>query len=99
MGNPESLAADRFEVVAFQLGAWGKGDGMNNNVQVVPVVVEVIEYRIDLLVIGMRTVQEIDQNIRTMAGDTTLTDRDRSLLKGFAAKVMKSDGIKKMKVE
>jgi len=55
--------------------------------------------RIDHLVIGMRDFPEVDRNIRTMAGDTTYTARDRSLLREFSGKVMKSDDIRKMKVE
>jgi len=55
--------------------------------------------RIDMLVIGMRNAQEVDQNILTIGGNTTCTARDRSLLKDFSVKVMNSSAIKKMKVE
>ena len=55
--------------------------------------------RIDLLVIGMRLRSDIDQNIRTLARNTACTAEDRALLKAFSARAMKSDAIKKMKVE
>jgi len=55
--------------------------------------------RIDLLVIGMRIKRDIDQNIRTLAQNTACTAEDRALLKTFSARAMKSEAIRKMKVE
>jgi len=55
--------------------------------------------RIHVLNIGMRLEQEVDANIRTLAGDAACTDEDRALLKEFAARALESDALKKMKVE
>ncbi len=55
--------------------------------------------RIDLLVIGMRLRKEIDENIATLAHDTTYTADDRTLLKDYSAKAYQTDAIKKLKVE
>jgi len=55
--------------------------------------------RIDLLNIGMRLKEEIDANIKILAGDTTYTLEDRALLAEFSAKFYDTDAIKKMKVE
>ncbi len=55
--------------------------------------------RIDLLVIGMRTKPDIDQNIRTLARNRTCTASDRALLKTFSTRAMKSEAVRKMKVE
>ena len=55
--------------------------------------------RIGMLTIGMRLKNEIDANIKTLAGDTAFTDADRTLLEEFGPQALKSDAMKKMKVE
>jgi len=55
--------------------------------------------RIHVLNIGMRLEQEIDANIRTLAGDVTYTAEDRSLLAEFSSKAYESDALKKLKLE
>jgi len=55
--------------------------------------------RIDLLVVGMRIKRDIDQNIRTLAQNTACTAEDRALLETFSTRAMKSEAIRKMKVE
>jgi predicted aldo/keto reductase-like oxidoreductase len=55
--------------------------------------------RIDLLVIGMRLEDELDANLRTLAGDLAFTLRDRALLAGFMARAYDSDAIRKMRVD
>jgi hypothetical protein len=55
--------------------------------------------RVNMLCIGMRLKTEINANIKTLAGDTTFTDADKALLEEFGPKALKSDAMKKMKVE
>ena len=55
--------------------------------------------RIHMLCIGMRLRTDIDANIKTLAGDVTCTDADRALLAGFGPQALKSDAMKKMRVE
>lgn len=55
--------------------------------------------RIDMLTVGMRLTSEIDENIMTLARDTTYTDEDRKLLKEYSKMAMASDAMKKMKIE
>jgi predicted aldo/keto reductase-like oxidoreductase len=55
--------------------------------------------RIDLLVIGMRLEEEIDANIKTLAGDVNYSLEDRSLLAEFSVKAFESEAIKKMRVD
>ncbi len=55
--------------------------------------------RVDLLVIGMRLEDEVDANIRTLAGDVAYTLDDRALLAEFSAKALDSDAIKRMRVD
>jgi len=55
--------------------------------------------RIDLLVIGMRLKEEVDANIKTLAGDVTYTLDDRGLLAEFTAEAFDSDAIKRMRVD
>ena len=55
--------------------------------------------RIDLLVIGMRLRKDIDENIETLARDTTYTAGDQKLLEDYCAKAYQADAIKKLKVE
>jgi len=55
--------------------------------------------RIDLLNIGMRLKEEIDANIKILAGDTKYKLEDRALLAEFSAKLYDTDAIKKLKVE
>ena len=55
--------------------------------------------RIHLVTIGMRLKEEIDANIKTLAGDVTCTDADRALLAEFGPQALNSDAMRKMKVE
>ncbi|NQT86359.1 aldo/keto reductase [bacterium] len=55
--------------------------------------------RVHMLCIGMRLKTDIDANIKTLAGDTTYTDADRALLADFGPQALKSDAMKKMRVE
>jgi predicted aldo/keto reductase-like oxidoreductase len=55
--------------------------------------------RVQILNIGMRLKEEIDANLRTLAGDVAYTLADRALLAEFAAKAYESDALKKMKIE
>jgi len=42
---------------------------------------------------------EIDANIKTLASDTTYTNKDRGLWAGVSAAVLGDENIKKMRVE
>ncbi|HUU90685.1 MAG TPA: aldo/keto reductase [Phycisphaerae bacterium] len=55
--------------------------------------------RIHVLNIGMRLKDEIDANIKTLAGDVTYTLDDRALLAEFCARAYDSDAIKRMRVD
>ena len=55
--------------------------------------------RIQMLAIGMRLRREIDSNIKTLAGETKYTAADKSLLGDFGPMALKSDAMRKMKVE
>jgi len=55
--------------------------------------------RVNMLCIGMRLKHEIDANIKTLAGDVTFTDADKGLLDEFGPQALKSEAMKKMKVE
>lgn len=55
--------------------------------------------RVHMLCIGMRLKSDIDANIETLAGDTALTEEDRALLADFGPLALKSDAMKKMRVE
>jgi predicted aldo/keto reductase-like oxidoreductase len=55
--------------------------------------------RVHMLTIGMRSLSEIDTNIKTLAGDATYTNEDRALLAGVSAAVLSDDNVKKMSVE
>jgi len=55
--------------------------------------------RIHMLCIGMRLRSDIDANIKTLAGDVTCTEADRALLAEFGPQALKSDAMRKMKVE
>jgi predicted aldo/keto reductase-like oxidoreductase len=55
--------------------------------------------RVHILTIGMRFPDEIDTNIRTLAGNTTYTNGDRALLAGVSAAVLSDENVNKMKVE
>jgi len=54
--------------------------------------------RIDHLVIGMRVKDEVDANIRILAGDTAYSQNDRALLTEFCAKAYESARVKRMPV-
>ena len=55
--------------------------------------------RIHLLTIGMRLKEEIDANIKILAGDAAYMLDDRALLAQFSAKALDSDPIKAMRVD
>ena len=55
--------------------------------------------RIGMLCIGMRLKTDIDANIRTLVGKTAFTKADRALLEEFGPQALKSNMMKKMKVE
>ncbi len=55
--------------------------------------------RIHMLTIGMRLKTDIDANIKTVAGDATFTAADRALLEEFGPQALKSDAMRKMRVE
>lgn len=55
--------------------------------------------RVHMLTIGMRSNDEIDANIRAIAGDTTYTNEDRALLAAVGAAVLSDENVKKMSVE
>jgi predicted aldo/keto reductase-like oxidoreductase len=55
--------------------------------------------RIHMLCIGMRLKTDIDANIKTLAGDTTVTGADRALLAQYGPMALRSDAMRKMKVE
>jgi len=55
--------------------------------------------RIHMLTIGMRLRSDIDANIKTIAGEKKYTAADKSLLEEFGALALKSDAMRKMKVE
>jgi predicted aldo/keto reductase-like oxidoreductase len=55
--------------------------------------------RIHVLNIGMRLKEEINANLRILAGDVTYTLEDRALLAEFSAKLYDTDAIKRLKVE
>ena len=55
--------------------------------------------RFQHLVIGMRKRSDLEANFETYSGDVTSTPENRALLAKFGAEVMKSDAIKKMKLE
>jgi predicted aldo/keto reductase-like oxidoreductase len=55
--------------------------------------------RVHVLTIGMRLKHEIDANIRTLAGDATLTTDDRAVLAEFTAQALGSKAMKSMKIE
>jgi predicted aldo/keto reductase-like oxidoreductase len=47
--------------------------------------------RVHMLTIGMRSLSEIDTNIKVFAGDATYTNEDRALLAGVSAAVLSDD--------
>ena len=55
--------------------------------------------RIHTLCIGMRLKSEIDANIQTLADDTTFTKADWALLEEYGPKALKSNAMKRMRVE
>jgi predicted aldo/keto reductase-like oxidoreductase len=55
--------------------------------------------RVHILNIGMRLKEEIDANVRILAGDSHYTLEDRALLADFSAKLYETDAIKKLRVE
>ena len=87
------------------LGAWSKyvvpGYDEKRLRQLPPAAIRYVlqDERIHLLTIGMRLEDEIDANIKTLAGDVTYTLDDRSLLAAFCAEAYDSDAIKKMRVD
>jgi predicted aldo/keto reductase-like oxidoreductase len=57
------------------------------------------DQRFHLLNIGMRLKEEIDANIKILAGEVAYTLEDRALLAEFSAKLFDTDAIKKMRTE
>lgn len=55
--------------------------------------------RVQVLTIGMRLKEEIDANLKTLAGKTAYTAEDRALLAEYSARAYESDAIKKLQVE
>ena len=55
--------------------------------------------RVQVMAIGMRSHDELDANIATLAGDTAYTNEDRALLAGAGAAVLNDEDIRKMSVE
>jgi predicted aldo/keto reductase-like oxidoreductase len=49
--------------------------------------------RVHVLTIGMRSLSEIDTNIKVFAGDATYTNEDRALLAGVSAAVLSDDNV------
>jgi predicted aldo/keto reductase-like oxidoreductase len=54
--------------------------------------------RISMLNVGVSNRSDIDDNIATMAADTTLTDHDRTVLASYAEQVYNSEHVKAMKI-
>ena len=57
------------------------------------------DQRVDVLTIGMRVKEELDANLKVLAGDTTYTLEDRALLAEFSAMLYDTDAVKKMRIE
>jgi predicted aldo/keto reductase-like oxidoreductase len=57
------------------------------------------DQRVHVLNIGMRLKEEIDANLKLLAGEAAYTLEDRALLAEFSARLYDSDAIKKMKTE
>jgi predicted aldo/keto reductase-like oxidoreductase len=55
--------------------------------------------RVHVLAIGMHLRDQIDANLKTLAGDATCTVEDRALLADFSAKLHETDTLKKLRVE
>ena len=55
--------------------------------------------RFNMLCVGMRLKSDIDANVKTLAGDLAYTAADEGLLKEFGPQALKSDAMKRMKVE
>jgi len=55
--------------------------------------------RVQILTIGMRYPAEIDANIKTLAGKTIYTNKDRALLADAGAAVLSDRNVRKMSVE
>ena len=55
--------------------------------------------RIHILNIGMRLKEEVDANVKTLAGDVTYTSDDQAILAEFCAKAYDSDAIRAMKID
>jgi predicted aldo/keto reductase-like oxidoreductase len=57
------------------------------------------DQRVDVLTIGMRVKEELDTNLKVLAGDTTYALEDRALLAEFSAMLYDTDAVKKMRIE
>ena len=55
--------------------------------------------RVNLLVIGMRSKEEVDSNIKVVSADGKFTEEDRALLEEFTQKLYETDIVKKMRRE
>jgi predicted aldo/keto reductase-like oxidoreductase len=87
------------------LGAWSRyivpGFDKNRLRQLPSAAIRFVlnDERIHLLVIGMRLKNEIDANIKTLAGDVTYTVDDRGLLAAFSAQAYESDAMKRLRID
>ncbi len=54
--------------------------------------------RVSVLNIGVSYPDDIDRNIRTLAGDLTLTNEDRALLADYSARAFETERVKAMRV-
>ncbi|MCX7427056.1 MAG: hypothetical protein NTW96_15710, partial [Planctomycetia bacterium] len=57
------------------------------------------DQRVVVLTIGMRVKEELDANLKVLAGDTIYTLEDRALLAEFSAMLYDTDAVKKMRIE
>ena len=57
------------------------------------------DQRVHMLNIGMRLREEIDANLKILAGNATYTPEDRTLLAEFSAKLYDTAAIKKLRIE
>ncbi len=55
--------------------------------------------RVNLLVIGMRSKEEVDANIKVVSANSKFTEEDRALLEEFTQKLHETDIVKKMRRE
>jgi predicted aldo/keto reductase-like oxidoreductase len=56
------------------------------------------DQRVSVLNVGVSNLSDLEDNVATMTGDTTLTDDDRMLLASYAEQVYNSDYVKSLQV-